>query len=58
MLDWFRDTEKYLTCLTNPWQAMVYNASNSLRTDVVILGVLAIGCVAYVFGLAMRMLEP
>ena len=36
---------------------MVYNASNFLRTDVVILGILAIGCVAYVFELAMRMVE-
>ena len=36
---------------------MVYNASNFLRTDVVILGILAIGCVAYVFELVMRMLE-
>src|SRR5262245_8107569 len=36
---------------------MVYNASNFLRTDVVILGILAIGFVAYVFELLMRMLE-
>ena len=36
---------------------MVYNASNFLRTDVVILGILAIGCVAYVFELTMRALE-
>jgi taurine transport system permease protein len=36
---------------------MVYNASNFLRTDVVILGILAIGGVAYVFELAMRFLE-
>jgi taurine transport system permease protein len=36
---------------------MVYNASNFLRTDVVILGILAIGSVAYVFELLMRMLE-
>jgi taurine transport system permease protein len=36
---------------------MVYNASNFLRTDVVILGILAIGCVAYVFELIMRLIE-
>jgi taurine transport system permease protein len=36
---------------------MVYNASNFLRTDVVILGILAIGSVAYVFELTMRVLE-
>jgi taurine transport system permease protein len=36
---------------------MVYNASNFLRTDVVILGILAIGGVAYVFELVMRFLE-
>ena len=36
---------------------MVYNASNFLRTDVVILGILAIGFIAYAFELGMRMLE-
>jgi taurine transport system permease protein len=36
---------------------MVYNASNFLRTDVVILGIIAIGFVAYVFELLMRWLE-
>lgn len=36
---------------------MVYNASNFLRTDVVILGIIAIGFVAYVFEMAMRWLE-
>lgn len=36
---------------------MVYNASNFLRTDVVILGILAIGVIAYVFELGMRFLE-
>lgn len=36
---------------------MVYNASNFLRTDVVILGIIAIGFLAYVFELAMRILE-
>jgi taurine transport system permease protein len=36
---------------------MVYNASNFLRTDVVILGIFAIGFVAYVFELIMRWLE-
>jgi len=36
---------------------MVYNASNFLRTDVVILGILAIGFVAYVFELLMRWIE-
>lgn len=36
---------------------MVYNASNFLRTDVVILGIVAIGAVAYVFELLMRYIE-
>jgi taurine transport system permease protein len=36
---------------------MVYNASNFLRTDVVILGIIAIGFLAYLFELAMRWLE-
>ncbi|MGH6816620.1 MAG: ABC transporter permease subunit [Hyphomicrobiaceae bacterium] len=36
---------------------MVFNASNFLRTDVVILGILAIGFVAYVFELMMRAIE-
>jgi ABC-type taurine transport system substrate-binding protein len=36
---------------------MVYNASNFLRTDVVTLGTLAIGFVAYVFELPMRWIE-
>ena len=36
---------------------MVYNASNFLRTDVVILGIIAIGCVAYAFELLIRWIE-
>jgi taurine transport system permease protein len=36
---------------------MVFNASNFLRTDVVILGILAIGFVAYIFEIIMRWLE-
>ena len=36
---------------------MVLNASNFLRTDVVILGILIIGFVAYTFELLMRFLE-
>ena len=36
---------------------MVFNASNFLRTDVVILGILAIGVVAYLFELVMRLIE-
>ncbi len=36
---------------------MVFNASNFLRTDVVILGILAIGFVAYLFEILMRALE-
>ena len=36
---------------------MVLNASNFLRTDVVIMGIVVIGVVAYVFDLAMRYIE-
>ncbi|WP_088345598.1 MULTISPECIES: ABC transporter permease subunit [Rhodomicrobium] len=36
---------------------MVYNASNFLRTDVVVLGILAIGLVATAFELVMRLIE-
>ncbi|MSP66700.1 MAG: ABC transporter permease subunit [Alphaproteobacteria bacterium] len=36
---------------------MVFNASNFLRTDVVILGIILIGVVAYLFELLMRWLE-
>jgi taurine transport system permease protein len=36
---------------------MVLNASNFLRTDVVIMGILVIGGVAYVFDLLMRYVE-
>ncbi len=36
---------------------MVFNASNFLRTDVVILGILAIGVVAYLFEILMRWIE-
>ena len=36
---------------------MVFNASNFLRTDVVILGILMIGLVAYAFELLMRWIE-
>lgn len=36
---------------------MVFNASNFLRTDVVILGILVIGFVAFGFEIAMRLLE-
>jgi taurine transport system permease protein len=36
---------------------MVYNASNFLRTDVVVLGILAIGLVASAFELLMRLVE-
>jgi taurine transport system permease protein len=36
---------------------MVLNASNFLRTDVVILGIIIIGVVAYAFEMAMRLLE-
>jgi taurine transport system permease protein len=33
---------------------MVLNASNFLRTDVVIMGIVLIGLIAYVFDLMMR----
>lgn len=36
---------------------MVYNASNFLRTDVVVLGIMAIGLVASAFELFMRLIE-
>jgi taurine transport system permease protein len=36
---------------------MVLNASNFLRTDVVILGIIVIGLVAYGFEMIMRALE-
>ncbi len=36
---------------------MVYNASNFLRTDVVVLGIIAIGVIAYVFELLVRLIE-
>jgi taurine transport system permease protein len=36
---------------------MVLNASNFLRTDVVVMGIIIIGLFAYVFELAMRQLE-
>jgi taurine transport system permease protein len=36
---------------------MVLNASNFLRTDVVIMGIIVIGTVAYVFDLMMRKVE-
>jgi taurine transport system permease protein len=36
---------------------MVFNASNFLRTDVVILGILLIGIVAYLFEVLMRFIE-
>jgi taurine transport system permease protein len=36
---------------------MVLNASNFLRTDVVILGIIVIGLVAYAFEMLMRLLE-
>ncbi len=36
---------------------IVFNASNFLRTDVVILGILAIGFVAYLFEILMRWIE-
>ena len=36
---------------------MVLNASNFLRTDVVILGIIVIGAFAFLFELAMRRLE-
>jgi taurine transport system permease protein len=36
---------------------MVLNASNFLRTDVVIMGIVVIGVVAYSFDLLMRYIE-
>ena len=36
---------------------MVLNASNFLRTDVVIMGIVVIGGVAYLFDLLMRLVE-
>ncbi len=36
---------------------MVLNASNFLRTDVVIMGIFVIGVVAYTFDLLMRYIE-
>ena len=36
---------------------MVLNASNFLRTDVVIMGIIVIGVVAYMFDLLMRYVE-
>lgn len=36
---------------------MVLNASNFLRTDVVIMGIFVIGVVAYAFDLLMRYIE-
>jgi taurine transport system permease protein len=36
---------------------MVLNASNFLRTDIVIMGIVVIGVIAYVFDLAMRLVE-
>jgi taurine transport system permease protein len=36
---------------------MVLNASNFLRTDVVIMGIIVIGAVAYLFDLLMRYVE-
>jgi taurine transport system permease protein len=36
---------------------MVLNASNFLRTDVVIMGIVVIGVVAYLFDLLMRRIE-
>ena len=36
---------------------MVLNASNFLRTDVVIMGIVVIGVVAYLFDLLMRFVE-
>src|SRR5207253_10875163 len=36
---------------------MVLNASNFLRTDVVIMGIVVIGAVAYLFDLVMRRIE-
>ena len=36
---------------------MVLNASNFLRTDIVIMGIIGIGVVAYLFDLLMRWIE-
>jgi taurine transport system permease protein len=36
---------------------MVLNASNFLRTDIVIMGIVVIGVIAYVFDLLMRYVE-
>jgi taurine transport system permease protein len=36
---------------------MVLNASNFLRTDIVIMGIIVIGVVAYVFDIFMRWVE-
>jgi taurine transport system permease protein len=36
---------------------MVLNASNFLRTDIVIMGIIVIGIVAYGFVLLMRVIE-
>ena len=36
---------------------MVLNASNFLRTDVVIMGIIVIGAFAFLFEIAMRRLE-
>ena len=36
---------------------LVLNASNFLRTDIVIMGIVLIGVIAYLFDLAMRRLE-
>jgi taurine transport system permease protein len=36
---------------------MVLNASNFLRTDIVIMGIIVIGVVAYLFDLLMRYVE-
>ena len=36
---------------------MVLNASNFLRTDIVIMGIIVIGVVAYLFDLLMRRIE-
>jgi taurine transport system permease protein len=36
---------------------MVLNASNFLRTDIVVMGIFVIAAVAYLFDLLMRLLE-
>ncbi|MFL6666164.1 MAG: ABC transporter permease, partial [Burkholderia ambifaria] len=36
---------------------MVLNASNFLRTDIVVMGILIIGAIAWLFDLAMRWVE-